>query len=146
MPTESLVVNVEGVEVLSNEEAPKKMRGRPKGTTAIAMAERRRDSVKVGRKRNKDLSPQRILEFKERLMGTTGNKVIEKLIGIALNDEHDGQMAALKMCVDRILPMSAFNDVKDSKPMVQVTIVNATEENNNRNVVIEMEEQEPDDE
>lgn len=54
----------------------------------------------------------RINEFKARLLATSGDKVINKIIGIALDDAHPGQMAALKMCMDRVLPLSYFEKDK----------------------------------
>jgi len=52
---------------------------------------------------------QRIQQFKEMLLTQeNGNKVIGKILAIAMNDEHPGQMNALKMCIDRQLPVSMF--------------------------------------
>lgn len=102
----------------------KKKRGRPKGVTKAVIAERV-EARKVGRPRHTN---DRLVEFKQRLLGTTGSTIIEKLIQIAQDDNHDGQMAAMKMCIERILPLSSFQEKGEGKPMVQVTIVNATEE------------------
>lgn len=88
----------------SDIEAKKKgnrgVRGRPKGDAA------------------------RINEFKARLLATSGDKVITKIIDIALDDEHQGQMAALKMCMDRVLPVSYFEKEKDgqSRGGINITI------------------------
>lgn len=64
----------------------------------------------------------RINEFKARLLGTTGDKVITKIIEIAMNDEHPGQMAALKFAGERILPISAFDAVKNGGQTPQISI------------------------
>ena len=66
----------------------------------------------------------RINEFKARLLATSGDKVITKIIDIAMNDEHQGQMAALKMCMDRVLPVSYFEKDKNgaSKGGINITI------------------------
>jgi len=66
----------------------------------------------------------RINEFKARLLATSGDHVISKIIQIAQNDEHPGQMAALKMCMDRVLPLSYFEKDKMSggKSSVNITI------------------------
>jgi len=64
----------------------------------------------------------RINEFKARLLATSGDKVINKVIQIAQNDEHPGQMAALKMCMDRILPLSYFDKDKNGGGRSQVSI------------------------
>jgi hypothetical protein len=66
----------------------------------------------------------RINEFKARLLATSGDKVINKIIDIALDDEHQGQMAALKMCMDRVLPVSYFEKDKttNGRSAVSITI------------------------
>jgi len=66
----------------------------------------------------------RINEFKARILATAGDRVIDKIINIALNDEHPGQMAALKMCMDRVLPVSYFEKDKmnGGRSAVSITI------------------------
>lgn len=64
----------------------------------------------------------RMNEFKARLLATAGDRVIDKVIGIALNDEHPGQIAALKMCMDRVLPMSYFEKDKQSSGKSSISI------------------------
>lgn len=66
----------------------------------------------------------RINEFKARLLATSGDKVINKIINIAMDDEHQGQMAALKMCMDRVLPLSYFDKDKNNggRSAVNITI------------------------
>ncbi len=54
----------------------------------------------------------RIAEFKARLLATSGDSIINKVVEIALTDGHPSQSAALKMCVDRVLPMSYFDKEK----------------------------------
>jgi hypothetical protein len=56
---------------------------------------------------------QRIDEYKKRLLAApVAETMIRKMIEIAQNDNHPGQMAALKMAIDRILPASAFEEKK----------------------------------
>ena len=57
-------------------------------------------------------------------MATSGDNVINKIINIALDDEHQGQMAALKMCMDRVLPVSYFERDKATggRSAVNITI------------------------
>jgi len=64
----------------------------------------------------------RIQEFKARLLGTTGEKIIATLIRKAMDEEDKDQFAALKFCAERILPMSAFDAAKNSNSTPQVTI------------------------
>ena len=91
--------------------------------------------AKMGRPRKEDLKKAklpmgrpkndtgRLAEFKQRLLGTSGSAVIEKIIQIGQNDDHPGQMAALKMAMDRILPLSMFEkDAKGQRNAIQINI------------------------
>ena len=51
-----------------------------------------------------------------------GKAVVQKIIDIALGDGHPGQMAALKMCVDRTLPMSMFEKGNGQRSAVTINI------------------------
>ena len=64
----------------------------------------------------------RIAEFKARLLGTSGDKIIETLIHKALDPNDKDQIAALKMCVDRGLPLSVFDAAKNSGTTPQISI------------------------
>jgi len=94
-------------------------RGRP--TKASIEAAKKPGKGKVGRPKD---DRGRILELKARLMATSGNKVIDKIISIALEDGNPGQMAALKMCIDRQLPLSLFE--KDAKRGANAITINIT--------------------
>ena len=73
--------------------------GRPKGTTAI------------------------INEYRDRMLASPKSaKVLEKVYEVALNDKHPGQMAAMKLVLDRILPTSAFEAAKGSGGVPQISI------------------------
>ena len=105
-------------ETLESVQVPAK-RGRPRKTDI--------EAKKKGNRGVRGRPPgdaARINEFKARLLATSGDKVINKIIDIALDDEHQGQMAALKMCMDRVLPVSYFEKDKmgGSKPSVSITI------------------------
>jgi hypothetical protein len=65
---------------------------------------------------------QRLRELKELMIRSGGKDVAEKVIEIALNDDHPGQMAALKMCLDRTLPMSMFEKDKSQRSAVTISI------------------------
>ena len=96
----------------------KRGRGRPKG------------SVKMTIQRFADNPPavlpktdhQRLKELKELMIRSGGKDVAQKVIEIALNDEHPGQMAALKMCIDRTLPISMFEKDKSQRSAVTISI------------------------
>ena len=64
----------------------------------------------------------RIAEFKARLLATSGDSIINKVVEIALTDGHPSQSAALKMCVDRVLPMSYFDKDKSGGSTPQISI------------------------
>lgn len=65
---------------------------------------------------------QRIRELKELMIRSGGKDVAEKVIQIALNDEHPGQMTALKMCLDRALPIGLFEKDKSQRSSVTINI------------------------
>jgi hypothetical protein len=50
----------------------------------------------------------RLAEFKARLLATSGERVINKVVEVAMTDGHPGQTACLKLCFDRLLPVSMF--------------------------------------
>ena len=65
----------------------------------------------------------RIAEFKARLLSTTGTKVIDKILQTALEDGHPAQAACMKMCFDRLLPVSMFDEkAGNNKPTIQINI------------------------
>lgn len=97
----------------------KRKRGRPKKAEVEA---RKKGNRGVRGRPPGDAA--RMNEFKARLLTTAGDRVIDKVIGVALNDEHPGQIAALKMCMDRVLPLSYFDKDKmhNGRSNVSITI------------------------
>ena len=65
---------------------------------------------------------QRIKELKQMLIEGKGADVVQKVITIALDDGHPGQMAALKMCMDRALPASLFEKTAAQRSAINITI------------------------
>lgn len=51
-----------------------------------------------------------------------GKDVAQKLIDIALNDNHPAQITAIKMCIDRTLPISMFEKDKTQRGAVTINI------------------------
>lgn len=94
-------------------------RGRPPKADMLAV--KQRNKGKIGRPVG---DSGRLQEFKERLLATGGTKIIDKVVSIALNDEHPGQLAALKLCLDRVLPASVFEAAKNagSTPHISINI------------------------
>lgn len=64
-------------------DVPKK-RGRPKGKPSLAVA------------------------LTHELINKKAENVVKKVLAIALDDKHPKQMEALKMCFDRLAPVSVF--------------------------------------
>jgi hypothetical protein len=47
---------------------------------------------------------------------------VKKLFDIAMDDDHDGQMQAMKMVADRILPAAGFSGEEKKSSAVQINI------------------------
>jgi hypothetical protein len=73
---------------------------------------------------------QRMQEFKNKLLTEeNGNKVLMKVLEVAMDDQHPGQSAALKMMLDRMLPTSMFDETKAAgdRPSIQINISGLSE-------------------
>ena len=117
-------MKIEQMDSIQDEETQptteKKKAGRPKGVFKL-----KRQIQEYAR--NPDLAlpktdNQRIKDLKDMLIRSSGKDVVEKMISIALNDNHPAQMAAIKMCVDRTLPVSMFEKDKSQRSAVHITI------------------------
>ena len=110
----------------------KRKRGRPK-----------KEEVKKYIKRAKRGRPPgeaaRIKELTASLLLKHSQAIIRKIVHKALNDDDKDQMAALKLCVDRMLPVSYFEDKGIAGGSRAITI-NITGVNENP---VEMIEHEP---
>jgi hypothetical protein len=96
-----------------------KLRGKGRPPKSDLQAVKDRTKGKLGRPKG---DASRIQEFKERLLATGGNRIIDKMVSIAMDDGHQGQMAALKLCIDRLLPVSLFEANKNGGSVPTVTI------------------------
>ena len=105
--------------IVDQKDVIKAKRGRPRKADIAAKKKGNRNSV--GRPKG---DAARINELKARLLATSGDKVIAKVIAIALEDGHPVQSAALKMCMDRVLPVSYFDKKNDTggRNAVSITI------------------------
>lgn len=65
---------------------------------------------------------QRMRELKDLMIRSGGKDVAQKLIDIALNDNHPAQITAIKMCIDRTLPISMFEKDKTQRGAVTINI------------------------
>jgi hypothetical protein len=114
-------VKIEQIDSIQDEpQLEKKKAGRPKGIYGL-----KRQIQEYAR--NPDLAlpktdNQRIKDLKDMLIKSSGKDVVEKMISIALNDNHPAQMAAIKMCVDRTLPVSMFEKDKSQRSAVTINI------------------------
>lgn len=70
-----------------------------------------------------EANKERVQEFKRMLLhAPIGASVIRKVLDIARNDEHPGQMAAIKICMDRLLPVSLFEDKREGGQRASIEI------------------------
>lgn len=100
---------------MSDDVVVKPRRGRP---PKAAIQEKKKPG-KVGRPAG---DTGRVAELRARLLATTGDKVINKIVEIAMSDGHPVQGAALKMCIDRVLPLSYFEKEKGGSSTPQISI------------------------
>lgn len=123
---------------MENQVVTKPKRGRPKKTDIQAKMPGNRG--KVGRPVG---DAGRIAELKARLLAAgTGERVIDKIIQIAMNDDHPGQMAALKMSLDRFLPASIFEkDKEGNRPTITINVQGLADVSTTPADVIDMEEE-----
>ena len=96
-----------------------KLRGKGRPPKADLEAVKNRTKGKMGRPVG---DAGRIEEFKQRLLSTGGTRILDTMIRIALDDTHPGQMAAIKMSIDRMLPMSTFEAAKNGGSMPSISI------------------------
>jgi hypothetical protein len=89
-------------ELAAKKKGGRELRGRPKGDNAI------------------------LAEYRSRMLASPKSaKVLEKVFEIALNDDHAGQMAAMKLVLDRIVPASTFDTAKGNgsgMPTISINI------------------------
>lgn len=114
-----------------------KLRGKGRPPKADLIAVKERTKGKIGRPIG---DAGRIEEFKQRLLATGGTRILDTMIRIALDDNHPGQMAAIKMSVDRMLPMSTFEAAKNagSVPQISINITGLTSPSVNTQDVIDI--------
>jgi hypothetical protein len=104
-------------------ETAKPKRGRPKGSGKMTIQKYAANPPSLPK-----TDYQRIKELRELMIHSGGKDVANKVIQIALNDEHPGQMAALKMCLDRTLPISMFEKDKHQRSAVTINITGLGQE------------------
>ena len=89
-------------EIVAKKKGNRELRGRPAGDKAI------------------------MDEYKARMLNSPKSaRVLEAIFDAALNDDHKNQAAAWKLIVDRIVPVSAFEQAKqgNSAPAISINIM-----------------------
>jgi hypothetical protein len=69
---------------------------------------------------------QKARELCARMLVSSGDRMIETLIKMALTDGHPHQIAAMKMCLDRSLPISYFENKSEGGNGTQGIVINIT--------------------
>lgn len=103
---------------MADEKAVPKRRGRPPKKDIEAKKKRNA----VGRPKG---DADAIREYKARLLASPkSRKVMDTILNAALDDEHKNQAAAWKLLVDRLMPLSYFDEAKNTggKAAVNITI------------------------
>jgi len=94
--------------------------GNPRGRPPKTALKEMKESRSVGRPKG---TAAIINEYRDRmLLSPKSSKVLEKIFDAALNDEHPHQAAAWKLVVDRVVPVSAFDQAKQGGSMPQISI------------------------
>ena len=99
-------------------------RGRPKKGEIVAKKSKNRGTL--GRPKGDKAI---IDEYKARMLNSPKSaKVLETILNAALNDDHKNQAAAWKLVVDRIMPVSAFEQTKQGSgtPSISINITGLT--------------------
>ena len=103
---------------MSETEVVKRKAGRPKKSELAAKKKGNREL------RGRPAGDKAIMdEFKQRMLTSPKSaKVLEAIFDAALDPEHKAQSAAWKLIVDRIVPVSSFEQVKQSGGMPSISI------------------------
>lgn len=118
-----------------NQEKIKRVRGRPKGSFKTPM-HHLAENLSPGAIQKSD--NQKLKELKKILLDSAGTNVVSKAIEIALNDDHPSQAAMIKLCLDRLLPVSMFEKEKNIRSAVSITISGLGEVSHNNEKIIDM--------
>jgi len=101
-------------------------RGRPQGSVNMyaprtaPVKKKKSPPKKLGRPKEIGTKVQ---ELKDRLLNSAdSSRIVNKIINKALDDDDKDQMVALKLCLDRILPVSLFEKARDQRSAIQINI------------------------
>lgn len=107
---------IEGATNGTTNGAIQKKKGRPKGSVKMTL-QRVADNPNLLKTEGDKLK-----ELKNLLISSRGKDVVEKALEIAMNDEHPHQGAMIKICMDRLLPVSLFEKEKGQRSAVTINI------------------------
>ncbi len=107
------------------EEGVKRKAGRPRKGEVVAKKKGNREL------RGRPAGDKAIMdEYKARMLASPKSaRVLEKVFEVALEDGHPGQMAAMKLVMDRIVPASSFDVAKGANggiPSISINISGLT--------------------
>ena len=100
------------------EDRKEEMRARKKAVRDTARAEKQALA-----KMTRSQQQSRLQELKtEFLTHSSLDRYVKKLFDMALDDNHAGQTAAIKIIADRILPTASFSNEQKSSSAIQISI------------------------
>ena len=104
------------------EDRKEEMRARKKAVRDTARAEKQALA-----KMTRSQQQIRLQELKtEFLTHSSLDRYVKKLFDMALDDDHQGQTAAIKIIADRILPTASFSNENKTSSAVQINISGLT--------------------
>ena len=104
------------------EDRKEEMRARKKAVRDTARAEKTALA-----KMTRSQQQTRLAELKtEFLTHSSLDRYVKKLFDMALDDDHAGQTAAIKIIADRILPTASFSNENKTSSAVQINISGLT--------------------
>ena len=110
---------------MTQEEPVKRKAGRPKKSELITKKKGNREL------RGRPAGDKAIMdEYKQRMLTSPKSaRVLEAIFDAALDPEHKAQSAAWKLIVDRIVPVSSFEQVKQGggTPAISINITGLTQ-------------------
>ena len=110
---------------MEQQEPPKRKAGRPKKGEIVAKKKGNREL------RGRPKGDKAIMDdYKARMLNSPKSaRVLEAIFDAALDPEHKAQSAAWKLIVDRIVPVSSFEQVKQggSAPAISINITGLTQ-------------------
>ena len=93
------------------------------GLAVIPKAKRKSNAILPSEKK------ARAQEILSEMLTKKSKAIVQRIMDKALNDEDEDQMACLKLCVDRMIPVSYFEKEKSGNKGVTIQIVGVGQTN-----------------